>query len=705
MTSGLVQRLKRINAPPLPEESIALRVSVLVAVLAAAGAVLHEDVGGPGLRLACLVGIPAGFVLSHVARNKDRFWLKVGLALGLLVAFARFLDSARGLLAGASASDLQIPLAELFLWVQVLHSMDVPARRDLMFSLVSSLTLVTAGGVLSVSLGFAPWIAVWAVAALTSLVLAYRRELAVLPALGPTTGRAERPTTLVRPVLAVVAIVALLGTGTLLVVPAAGTTTSLAFPVRLPQALRVPVPGGLSNPSLGAGDPARRGDSRRGRGDRTSFGYFGFSDSLDTAVRGRPDDTMVLRVKAPRPDFWRGQTFDRWDGRSWTQSDVHPQAVGGGPPIALLATAGDERTRSGDEFVQTFYIERTGPNMVFGAYAPTQLYFPGRAVFELNDGSIRSATQMPRGTVYTMVSHRPAVTADALRSAGTVSPPSGILPRYVELPPSTPDRTKALARDITADASTTYDKVQALETWMSTHTRYSLDVPPLPQGADAVDQFLFVDRVGFCEQIGSSLVVMLRSLGIPARLAVGFVPGERNPFTGLWEVRANDAHAWAEVWFPGIGWQAFDPTAKVPLAGDAGVRAAGSGLIPYLFRHLPRPSAVVLQAAAAVASTVLVLVVGNRLVAWRRRRRARPRRSWADLHLARLERVGARMGAPRRPEQTVQEYARVLQAAGVPEQPLRRVVAGIEVEAFSGERLGAAERDDVEAALAETERR
>ena len=62
---------------------------------------------------------------------------------------------------------------------------------------------------------------------------------------------------------------------------------------------------------------------------------------------------------------------------------------------------------------------------------------------------------------------------------------------------------------------------------------------------------------------------MLRELGIPARLAVGYTPGERNPFTGLYEVKASDAHAWAEVYFPGIGWQGFDPTAKVPLAGES----------------------------------------------------------------------------------------------------------------------------------------
>jgi transglutaminase-like putative cysteine protease len=599
-------------------------------------------------------------------------------------------------LVGGSVSEIQIPLAELFLWVQVLHSMDVPARRDLMFSLASSLTLVTAGGVLSVSMGFAPWLVVWAVAALASLVLAYRRQLDVLPALGGTGAAAtaaEGLAHVVRPVAAVVAVVALLGTGTLLVVPAAGTTKSLAFPARLPQVLRVPLPGGLSNPSLGAGDPGRRGDARLGRSGRKSFGYFGFSDSLDTAVRGRPDNTMVMRVKAPRPDFWRGQTFDRWDGRTWTQSDRSPHAIRGGPPLDL----------SGNEFVQTFYVERTGPNLVFGAYAPTQLYFPGRAVYQLDDGAIRSATQMPGGTVYTVISKAPAVTAESLRTAQTSSTPDGIVPRYVELPDATPDRVKALAREVTADAPTTYDKVRALEGWMATNTRYTLDVPPLPAQADAVDQFLFVDKVGFCEQIGTSLVVMLRSLGIPARLAVGFTPGERNPFTGLWEVRANNAHSWAEVWFPGVGWQAFDPTANVPLAGNASVRAAGSGLLPWLLRHLPKPSAVVLRGAVAVGATLLVVVVGVRLVRWRRRRRARPRRSWADVHLARLERLGGRLGATGAPQQTVHEYEHVLRASGVPHEPLRRVVEAIEVESFSGRALADDERAAVDVALAEAE--
>ena len=703
MSESLVQRLRRINASPPPEESIALRAAVLLAVLAAAGGVLSQGVGGPGLRLACVAGIPAGFLFSYFARNRDRFWLKVVLAVALLVVFVSFLDTAQSLFAGGSPAQIQIPLAELFLWVQLLHSMDVPARRDLMFSLASSLTLMAAGAVLSVSLGFAPWVVAWALAALTSLVLAYRREVAVLPALGaPATSRPA--SSVVRAVVAVVAVVGVLGTGTLLVVPASATTRTLAFPARLPDIVPVPVPGGLSNPSLGAADPAKLGSSvRRGAG-RSSFGYFGFSDSLDTGLRGRPDNTLVMRVKAPAPDFWRGQTFDHWDGRRWTQSDVRPRALRGDAPIDVPPTAGDDRLAAGSDFVQTFYVARGGPNLVFGAYQPAQLYFPDRAVFQLHDGSLRAATELPGGTVYTVVSHRPAVTPDALRAAGSEPPPTNLGARYHELPASTTDRTRTLAAEVTSGAPTTYDKVRALEQWMATHTRYSLNAPPLSPSADAVDQFLFVDRVGFCEQIGTSLVVMLRSLGIPARLAVGYVPGERNPFTGLWEVRAKDAHAWAEVWFPGTGWQAFDPTASVPLAGDAGVRAAGSGLVPYLVRHLPRPPAAVVEAALAVGSMVLVLVVGMRLVAWRRRRRARPRRSWADLRLAELEAVGARLGAPRRPHQTAREYAGVLEAAGVPRITLRRVVDGIEVDAFSGAGLTDAQRAEVDAALADAGR-
>ena len=131
------------------------------------------------------------------------------------------------------------------------------------------------------------------------------------------------------------------------------------------------------------------------------------------------------------------------------------------------------------------------------------------------------------------------------------------------------ERVQILARQITASAPTTYDKVRAIEAWLGAHVKYSLNAPLAPRGVDVVDDFLFRSRVGWCEQVASSLVVMARSVGIPARLATGFVPGTRDALTGQFVVRERDAHAWAEIYFPGVGWQGFDPTASVPLAGDA----------------------------------------------------------------------------------------------------------------------------------------
>ena len=160
-------------------------------------------------------------------------------------------------------------------------------------------------------------------------------------------------------------------------------------------------------------------------------------------------------------------------------------------------------------------------------------------------------------------------------------------------------RVQALARSITAHDTDTYDKVQSLIHWIGAHTRYSENIPPLPAGADTVDEFLFGNRVGFCEQISTSLAVMLRSLGIPAREAVGYVPGGFDPITDLYQVHANDAHAWVQVWFPGYGWQDFDPTAVVPAEppspGATALRDVGSAL----GRIPPVPVAVVVVAAGS----------------------------------------------------------------------------------------------------------
>jgi transglutaminase-like putative cysteine protease len=404
-------------------------------------------------------------------------------------------------------------------------------------------------------------------------------------------------------------------------------------------------------------------------------------------VRGRPDDTVVMKVRASRPDICRGQTFDVWDARRWTQSDTKPRPVRGARPLQL-----PDGRQDGQELLQTFYVKRPGPNLVFGAYAPSELWFPDNTVFVLSDGTVRAGVELGAGAVYTVVSRRPPVTADLLRQADGAPVAADIVQRYAGAPVTTA-RVRQLARAVTASAPTTFDKVRALETWMGAHTEYSLDAPPLPRRADAVDRFLFVDRVGFCEQIGTSLVVMLRSLGIPARLAAGYAPGERNPFPGLYEVRASDAHVWAEVWFPGVGWQGFDPTAHVPLAGEAGRMTAGAGLWAYVTRRLPHPAPVPTAAVGLSAAAALVVAVRS---SRRRRERAAP---WGVRYLRQLEAAGAARGRPRRPCETPATYAAALAAGVLPERDLAGVAEVLDAETYAPHGTSGADRARADAAL------
>jgi transglutaminase-like putative cysteine protease len=672
-----------MTAATRPEDSVRLRVAVLVAVMASATSVLRVGAGTPLLAAACIVGIPAAYLYSYRTRDRDDVRLKAAVAVGLLVAFGQFLHSVAGL-GGEVLGSVQVPLAALFLWVQVLHSLHLPARKDLLFSIASSVALIALAGVLSTSLDLVPHLIVWLVAFVASLVLAHDSELDELPSLQPDRPRRA----VVRPVAGVAAALVVLATAAFVVAPGATASRRFAFPARLPDT--VPVPGGaggLSNPSLGSGDPARPGQSARGR---STFGYTGFADHLDLGVRGRPDDTLVMKVRASRPDFWRGQTFDRWDGRRWTQSDTTPAPVRGERPLSL---PNEVLPFGSNELLQTFYVQQPGPNLVFGAYSPSQLWFPDNIVFVLSDGTIRAAVELGKGAVYTVESRRVPVTADMLRATSGTPMPDDIATRYAEMPPSTA-RVRDLARSITAGAPTTFDKVRAIEAWMGEHTRYSLDIPALPRGADAVDQFLFVDRTGFCEQIGTSLVVMLRSLGIPARLAAGYAPGERNPFTGLYEVRGKDAHAWAEVYFPGVGWQAFDPTAQVPLAGEGGRLTAGAGLWSYLTHRLPHPPAVPTVAVLALAAAAVTLVMRAR------QRRAALALPWSRRFLEQLEAAGVARGRPRRPNETPAAYVSALAASVLPERALADVAGVLDVEAYGDDPAPEEDRVRAESALA-----
>jgi transglutaminase-like putative cysteine protease len=675
-----------------PQDVIGLRIAVCIAVMAAAIAALREGGGTPTLWVAVVVGLPICFVVGYLVRRTRPLVLRTAQSAAAIAIMATFL---LGIHRVEDLGSLQIPLAHAFLWLLLLHALDTPNRRGLMVLLVASLVLASLAGVLSISMAIAPWLLIWALTSLIALRLGYRAELAELPELGRPRSRPRAATTFAIPV-AILGCVLLLGFGVFMLVPVAGTDRALTFPARLPDDSPVPAGGSLVNPSLGGATAGSSSSSSSRNTGRASFGYFGFSDRLDTSVRGRPDDTLVMRVRASSPDFWRGQTFDRWDGRVWRVSADSPTLIRGGSPIGIPRVPLDGPVQTAvdvDDLVQTYYLDTVGPNSIFGANQVTKVYFPERALFQNPDGTLRAGVRLDPGTVYTVVSQRPLVTPDVLRSPRPESVPPEILATYAARPVTTA-RVRALAHTITAGATNNYDRIQALEQWLGTHTEYSLDIPRLPRGRDAVDQYLFVDRRGFCEQIGTALVVMARELGIPARLAVGYAPGERNPFTGLYEVKASDAHAWAEIYFPGIGWQGFDPTASVPLAGDSQLDSAGSGALGYLSSKLHIPSG--LLAALSIVAGLVGLGFALRSV---RRRPKRPvrSRSWASNALARLERLGARRGRPRAPAETTPTYVRALGVLAPAQQTdLERIGDVLDAAMFAADGPDARTRAEVE---------
>ncbi len=160
---------------------------------------------------------------------------------------------------------------------------------------------------------------------------------------------------------------------------------------------------------------------------------------------------------------------------------------------------------------------------------------------------------------YQATSRVSSATPDELRTAVLSNIPPSIRRRYTQLPSNLPQRVRDLAAEVAGGEPTPYDQARAIERFLRQY-EYSLDVELPPEGADPVDFFLFDLQKGYCDYYASSMVVLARSLGIPARLATGFL-AQTPDEDGLQTIRQINAHSWAEIYFPDYGWVEFEPTA------------------------------------------------------------------------------------------------------------------------------------------------
>jgi transglutaminase-like putative cysteine protease len=649
---SLIDVVRRANQPGTPEDSIRLRLACLGAVLVAIAACASLDEIAWTTAIGAMVLVSAGAAFSHATRARPPGWVKVLVAVGAIAACVWFFHAVSSPSGGITS--VVNPLTLLLVAVLVVHSFHVPSRRDLLFTLGASSGLMAVGGALAIDLRFGLYVVAWAACSLWGLSEMWTSA----------SGGGRMSATSVVLALAATSTAA---AAVFLVLPAPVVSSRISFVSRAGAGGSVGVPGGLAGDSGVAAQLSRAGSpSSRIR----VGGYLGFAASLDTALRGNLGNALVMQVRAQRPSYWVGETFDTWQGQSWVESQPVPrQPLRESSPFVLPISFGD--VVFGQSDLQTFYVASATANLVFHAESASELWFPAGKIYVSDDGTIVSPLGLGSGSIYTVDSQVSAATPAQLRDDDSpFSLPPETLRQEEQLPHPYP-RVLALARSITARDTTTYDKVQSLIHWIGAHTHYSENIPPLPAGADTVDEFLFGNRVGFCEQISTSLAVMLRSLDIPAREAVGYVPGGFNPITDLYQVHANDAHAWVQVWFPGYGWEDFDPTASVPAASPSPGATALRDVGRALSRVPPVPVAGVLVVVGLVVVTV-------------RWRRSRPP-TWSARVARSTERAGRRAGRPRRPSETLSEYAaRLDELAGSGASTWSRLASSVEASAYGG---------------------
>ena len=178
-------------------------------------------------------------------------------------------------------------------------------------------------------------------------------------------------------------------------------------------------------------------------------------------------------------------------------------------------------------------------------------------------GLIISHELIQPGQSYTITSSVSFATESQLRSDSTVYSPA-IRERYLQLPDTVPQRVFDLAKEIASGHDNPYDIAKAIETYLRGYP-YNDQIPGPAPDQDAADYFLFEEKQGYCDYYATSMAVMLRSLGIPARLAQGYATGEYDPLSGRYRLLEKDAHTWVEVFFPTYGWIQFEPTASEPV--------------------------------------------------------------------------------------------------------------------------------------------
>ncbi len=436
---------------------------------------------------------------------------------------------------------------------------------------------------------------------------------------------------------------------------------------------------------------------------------FGRTVTLGGAIS--LSSTQVMEVQAPEAHYWRAVVLDRYTGLGWVDTSASTLQRAAGASLT-----GSSTYQARKPLVQTVALLRSGEPLLYAAADPEQVQMPTRLQVQVSSESGPSppggfevsaiyGLGLGRGSRYVVRSLVSTASVRALREAGTAYP-AWVTDRYLQWAATLPPRIRDLAQEVAGGAATPYDQAAAIEGYLR-GLRYNQGIDAAPAGRDPVDWFLFDSQEGYCTYFASAMVLMCRALGLPARYAQGYAPGEYVAARQAFVVRELDAHAWPEVYFPGYGWIEFEPTpSQPPIARPSDEGDTAAGVVPGLppgereggdrsdvppppegergEQGLPQGHSLFRRALWLELALFGLLVALAAGYGWRFARRWRALRPLERVYL-RLTWASGLLGVSAHPYQTPLEFGRSLVAAlGPTGEPARQIVQLYVRERFGG---------------------
>lgn len=576
LRSPVLEKVKAATASKAqrsPEQSWALRLSVQI--LVSVGMIATDVAAGTS---NSAWAIPLSFIGSGWSwrnRAKPNTLAKFGIALGMLVVLALFLGQML-----SQGNDTRILLAELLIQLQVLHTFDLPRRKDLGYSATIGLILLAVAATISETNFFGLFLFLFLTIAIPVLWLDYRSRIQV-----KSRKRLFQWAGIKRLGLLLTAITSL-GLLIFAFMPRMPGYQLKMFPV----SAAIDIQGEFDNqkivnpgyvkPSQNAGKSSQGQTQGATFEDKTgevgaggtSSAYYGFNPEMDQTQSGigKPlEPKEVMRVRTQAPGFWRVLAFDYYTGKGWKLAHNEQTKTIRRPSWSYRFFVPQQTSLSKQkEVVQTFSILSDLPNLIPALSSARHIYFPTREIAIDSEYGLRSPVPLEEGLTYTTVSDVAYRDRTTLKNA-PVDYPKSLSQKYLQIPDAIAPRIREATETLLAKAEQvpTQPSEKALLLAQLLKQRYTIQLtaPSLEENQDLVESFLVEHQGGYPDQFSTALTVMLRSIGIPARLVTGFAPGKFNPFTGMYVVKNTDAFALTEVYIPKYGWFTFDPIPGHPL--------------------------------------------------------------------------------------------------------------------------------------------